>query len=357
MRAVSSLICRSLLAGDFLAWHGRPARVLSITGKMPVPLGSPVPLGRSLLTFLSLAGALVPVARADWQRDDTTLAWRAEGKIVWQFSFDPAKGKTFFNPVTVAGGPSLTNFRPEDHPWHYGLWFSWKYINHTNYWEENRQSGKSAGKTSWTVPAIDPRTDGGVTIRYEVSYTNPAGRVDLAEKRELVVSAPAADGSYSIDWRAHFTAGPDGAELDRTPMPGEPGGQVNGGYAGLSIRTANAPLAIAYVSTAGPIAEFVSGRNRPNVPAVASNFSQDGQDVGAVAIFSDPANVGENAPWYLINQKDMRFMCAAILAPAPRTVAAGGGFDLRYRVAVRRAAWTPEVLAAATAAWLKPGAK
>ena len=303
-----------------------------------------------------LATTLLSVgARAEWQRDATTLTWKKGGQVVWQFSHDPAKGKVFFNPVTLNGGPSLTNFRPEDHPWHYGLWFSWKYINHVNYWEESRESGQAAGKTSWGSPAVETQPDGGARIRLALTYTSPEGRVDLTERRELRVSAPHSDGSYTIDWRAHFTAGAEGAELDRTPLPGEPKGAVNGGYAGLSIRLANEPLTIGFVSTAGAITGFVSGRNRPDAPAVASNFSLAGKDVGAVAIFSDPTNAGENAPWYLINQRDMRFMCAAILAPKPRKIGAGDQFDLNYRVAFLPTAWTPELLASAYDQWKTTG--
>jgi hypothetical protein len=131
-------------------------------------------------------------------------------------------------------------------------------------------------------------------------------------------------------------------------------------------------------STEGPVAEFTRDRARPSAAAVAANFALDGRDAGALAILSDPANTGsgagagtgsgagagtgsgagagtgEKAPWYVINQvsQDFRFICAAILAPAVRTIPAGGTMDLRYRVALRRAAWTPESLGAASRAWL-----
>ncbi|MBI5766961.1 MAG: PmoA family protein [Verrucomicrobia bacterium] len=302
----------------------------------------------ALLAFLPVA------ARAEWARTDTTLAWQtADGKTVWRFSFDPAKGKPFFDPVTVGGGPSLTDFKPADHPWHYGLWFSWKYINTVNYWEEDRTSGRAAGKTSWTAPEIATRSDGGATIKLNVSYTTPDGRTDVTEVRELRISAPGADGSYTIDWHARFTAGPEKILLDRTPMPGEPKGAVNGGYAGLSIRLAGAPLGIEFLAASGAAPAFRSDRWRPDTAAVASNFTQDATGVGGVALLSDPANAGENAPWYLIHSRQMRFMCAAILAPKPREVAAGGTFALRYRVAVQRAPWTPASLAAAHGAWLR----
>ena len=272
---------------------------------------------------------------------------------MWAFSFDAQRGKPFFNPVSVAGGPSLTFFRPEDHPWHYGLWFSWKYINRVNYWEEDRQSGKAEGATRWSEPSIETKPDGSATIKLELTSTHPLGRVDLTEQRELRVSAPAADGSYAIDWRARFTAGREKVLLDRTPMPGEPKGAVNGGYAGLGLRMANAPLAIAFVSAESPVTDFKSDRARPFAPAIACNFTEGANPVGAIAILSDPANAGERAPWYLINSTQMRFACPAILAPQPRVIEAGGSFLLRYRIAVQRAPWTSEALRAAHAAWLE----
>lgn len=307
--------------------------------------------------WIGMAGLLVvastaSVARAGWQRTDSTLAWTtAAGKVVWQFSFDPAKGKAFFHPVSVGGGSSLTDFRPKDHPWHYALWFSWKYINGVNFWEEDRQTGRAGGKTSWTPPRLELRPDGGATIRLAVSYTHPSGRVDMAEARTMTVSAPDKDGGYTIDWAADFVAGPDGAELGRTPMPGEPGGQVNGGYAGLSVRLASAPFTVAMVTAGGPVTEFARDRARPNSPAVGCNLADAGREVGAIALLSAPENIALDAPWYLIRSNEMRFACAAILAPQVRKLPPGGGWKLRYRIAVRQAAWSPESLRAALTAW------
>ena len=280
-----------------------------------------------------------------WQRDENSLTRLDAGKPVWTLSLDPAAGKPFFHPVSVAGGPALTARSPEDHPWHYGLWFSWKYINGVNYWEEDRTTGKPAGATRWKVAALDPRPDGSATIRLEVSYVHPSGRVDLTETRILEVSAPAADGRYTIDWRAQFKAGAEGALLDRTPMRGEPKGQVNGGYAGLSVRFAPEPLAVDFLSTAGPLTQFKSDRARPAVPAIAANLSDGGRHVGGIAIYSDPANAGPNATWYLVHSKEMRFACASLLAPKPMQIAPGGELKLHYRIVIRRDAWTPEALA------------
>jgi hypothetical protein len=168
----------------------------------------------------------------------------------------------------------------------------------------------------------------------------------------LDVSAPASDGSYTIDWSMRFTAGKDGALLDRTPMPGEPGGAFNGGYAGLSARLAASPATMTVKSTEGPVTEFRNERVRPNAAAVAGNFTLDGRDVGGFAILSDPANIREQAPWYIIdNKRDFRFICAAILAPAVRTIPPYGELALRYRVAISPTAWTQADLVAAVKRW------
>lgn len=305
---------------------------------------------RSRSTWLLLAVLLTTSAHAEWKQTETSLAWESDGRTAWRFSFDTAKGKPFFQPVAVKG-TDLTMFQPEDHPWHYALWFSWKYINGANYWEESRETGRAEGRTDWAAPRIETRPDGSVTILMELEYRHPSGRVDLKEARRLEISAPDATGAFAIDWTAEFIAGPEGAVLDRTPMPGEPDGRVNGGYAGLSVRLAPAPLAMRMVTTEGPVGPFVQNRARPAAAAAAANFSHEGRPAGGIAILSAPANSGPNAPWYLIDAGAMRFMCAAVLAPAVKTLAPGESWTLRYRVAVHSGEWTPESLRAAVAEW------
>src|SRR5688572_25584896 len=283
-------------------------------------------------------------AGGEWRRDETSIAWMNAKQTVWRFSFDPRDAKPFFDPLSVAGGASLTAARPEDHPWHYGLWFSWKYINTANYWEQDKQTGRAEGTTTWKLVSADLQPDGRATLRMDLTYTHPSGRVDLREARTLQTSAPAADGSYIIEWRSNFKAGSEGALLDRNPMPGEPNGQVNGGYAGLSLRLASQPEAISFVSTSGPITEFTNNRARPAVAAIGVNVGSPKEQAGAIAIVSDPANSGADAPWYLVHSSQMRFACAALLAPKPIRLAPGGELQLRYLIAVRPNAWDAQAL-------------
>jgi hypothetical protein len=303
---------------------------------------------RALFLLPIFLGLCQQRVNADWQRDDTTIAWHVGTNVLWRFSFDPQKGKTFFSPLTAGNGVSLTNFKPEDHPWHYGFWFSWKYINHFNYWEEDRATGRAQGATRWAEPAVTTQKSGSATIRLKITCTNPSNQVDMTESRVLKISAPKTDGSYTIDWRADFKAGKQGAVLDRTPMLGEPNGAVNGGYAGLGLRMVSAPLTMSVVCSTGLVTHFENDRARPNAAAVGCNFSDGANFIGGIAIFSDPKNAGENAPWYLINSEQMRFACAAILAPKPRTLKPGERMNLHYCIAVRPKAWTVEALQTTT---------
>lgn len=336
---------------------GREQRFRSggVVPRVRRPHCSPAPL-----LFLLVAAIVAPAsARAEWQRDSQSLAWcDAGGAMVWRFSFDPAAGKPYLHPLTVGGGPSLTNFKPEDHPWHYGLWFSWKYINRVNYWEEPRETGHAEGRTRWTPPQIETQPDGAAVVKLALRYENPAGEIVLREVRTMTFSAPGADGGYAIDWQAEFTVGAAAITLDRTPMTDEPGGQVNGGYAGLGVRLAGAPLAAAFVTTNGAVGAFVHDRARPAAPALAVNFGREpaASVVGGLAVFSDPQNAGDAAPWYLVDSAQMRFVCAAILAPAPRAYAAGAEFILRYRIVMQRESWTAETLRRAATTWREAGA-
>ena len=284
---------------------------------------------------------------AEWQAAEGKLGWMEGGKPAWTFNYQRTDGKPFFDLAGKDGAP-LTTARPADHPWHYGLWFSWKYINGVNYWEQDRKTGKAEGETRWSDPVIETNRNGGARIRLQLEYVHPSGCVELTERRTMDISSVATNGSYTIDWRAEFKAGTNVVKLDRTPMPGEPGGQVNGGYAGLSLRMAAQPVAVSLVSDQGAITNFVSSRARPDAGALAANFTRSDGALGGIGILSDAANVRSSSPWYAVINEQMRFFCSAILAPKPVELQGGETWSLRYRILVRPVPWTAGELKAAS---------
>lgn len=82
-----------------------------------------------------------------WKKEDNSIALMNNKKVVWQYNFNKSEGKPYFHPLSTIDGCTLSWLRPEDHPWHRAIWFSFKYINDVNYWEEDRKTGISEGTT------------------------------------------------------------------------------------------------------------------------------------------------------------------------------------------------------------------
>lgn len=316
--------------------------MLGVKTTETLPPSNPSFRQHGLFVLFALLSSVL-VCSGAWLQHDGSLAWTEQGQPVWRFNYQRTDGKPFFE-LASPGGVWLTTVRPADHRWHYGLWFSWKYINGVNYWEEDRKTGEAEGQTRWNEPVIVTNRDGGARIELQLKYVHPSGRVELTERRVLDISPVGTNGCYTIDWRAEFKAGTNTVKLDRTPMAGEPGGQVNGGYAGLSLRMAASPVTVSLVSERGPVTNFVSSRARPQASGLAANFRRDNADLGAIAIVSDAANLPGVSPWYAVVNDQMRFFCSAILAPKPLELKPGASWPLRYCILVQPEPWTAAAL-------------
>ena len=279
------------------------------------------------------------------------LALRSNGAEVWRFHFDPATStKPFFDPVCAAGGPSLTWASPPDHVWHYGLWFSWKYINGLNYWEE--KAGKSQGETFWSAPKIEARDDGSAVIACALGYRPTATNEPvLKEERVITVSAPDAGGAYHMDWTLVFTAGSQPVTLDRTPLADEPHGTAWGGYAGLSVRYSKAFTGLETVaSTVGRVPRAANGRLDVTAAAAEQNGTIDGKPYG-IALLAHPANPRAPGDWYPIETPKVPFyyLNAAFLLKSAYVMQPSETLTLRYRVCVHPGRWDAEALRQAAA--------
>ncbi len=275
-----------------------------------------------------------------WKRDDATLTLMRGDQVVWRFNFGFKHEKPFFGPVNLPGMGDLTWNAPPDHPWHHGLWFSWKLINGVNYWEENRQTGKSGGRTSWEVTAIEQGKDFSARIELELTYHPPGQPPVLTEHRVIEVSAPDSGGGYQIDWTAKFTAKGEAVVLDRTPLPDEPNGKIYGGYAGLSVRLSEAASQFEVVDSDGLAKEMRQGgqqktRTRFKARAVDYAGSIQGKS-GGIAILDHPDNLNAPSPWYIIRdtKTPMTYFSPAVIHDAANTLAAEDSFTLRYRIVV-----------------------
>ena len=296
-----------------------------------------------IITSLAASAALVSFAAWDSSVEDQ-VACQLNGKDVWRFCHNSETAtKSFFDPLRVADGPSLTWARPADHVWHYGLWFSWKFINSVNYWEET--GGKSDGTTRASSVVVKMNNNDSATVTMSLDYF-PKGKENetvLTEQRTIDISAPAEDGSYFMDWTMTLTAYVD-VKFDRTPIPGEPNGMSWGGYSGLSMRFADGMKDTQTISTAGRVQRNKDDRLDTTAAAVEQNgIFADGKPYG-VAILAHPSNPRAPGDWYSLEDGHFTFFNAAFLLKAPYTLAKGETLTLRYRVHIHSGRWDAEKL-------------
>ncbi|MFZ5832493.1 MAG: PmoA family protein [Planctomycetota bacterium] len=277
-----------------------------------------------------------------WAQGDGFVALRQKDQVVWQFNYGPTEDKPCFHPVAIAGGPTLTQDRPEDHVWHRALWFSWKFINGVNYWEPDLKTMKMVGRTVVKDARIDTPPDFSARITMDIAYGLADQEPLLTEKRLVEVTPPDASGGYMLDWRMTFTAGSQKVVLDRTPLPGEPDGKVHGGYAGLSVRFAREMTEIQATNTEGPI-EFEAGRYRG--PSMGMDYCGrfDGKEAG-IAILDHPRNLNSPSPWYVIHNAKMAYYSPAVIQQGPHTLEPGESMTLQYRVLVHAGRLSAEQL-------------
>jgi type 1 glutamine amidotransferase len=276
-----------------------------------------------------------------WQKTDgAALALVGAVGPLWRFNYDRELDTPYFHPLTTPEGRTLTWDQPPDHIWHHGLWFSWKFINGVNYWEIDPKTGRPAGRASWTNVKIETGVGFGAKISMDLAY-RPAGEeaAVLTERRSIEISAPAPDGTYALDWTCTFRAVRE-VVLDRTPIPGEPGGQSWGGYAGLSLRLTGDLTGRRAVTIDGPVAESEMREERYRGRHAALDYSGlvNGTPAG-VAILDHPGNPRSPTPWYVIISAEMSFFSPALLCFEPMTLRPGEGLTLRYRVIVHPGRW------------------
>jgi type 1 glutamine amidotransferase len=267
-----------------------------------------------------------------WSQSDTSIMLLNSSGPIWQYNFNNRFGKPYFHPV-MAGNSPLTCVSPPDHPWHLGLWFSWKYINGVNYWEylndfKSRKSGyKSEGITEIQKISIDKNPDFSAGIRMELVYHPAEGGKVMAETRNILVSPPSSDGSYFIDFENIFKSLVDEVILDRTPIEGEPGGKSWGGYAGWSVRV-NQDYTSPEI-----IAPSDQDNHRKNDWIYMGFNTLTGEKAG-LSIMQHPLYTTSSSSWYVINNPEIPFFyfSPAILFDRKIVLKQPEVLHLKYRI-------------------------
>jgi type 1 glutamine amidotransferase len=270
--------------------------------------------------------------RFRWNETDSSLALINHSEIIWKFNYNNRFGKPYFHPLT-ANHSILTCVSPPDHPWHLGLWFSWKFINGINYWEymsnfNSPETGfKSEGITEIENKEISCNPDFSSDILLKLNYHPINGTAVLAEERNIHISSMLSNGSYYIDEDHLFSSLSDNVILDRTPITGEPGGQSWGGYAGLSIRYNQDFTSPEILITAD------STNNRKWNWLYMGLNSLTGKIAG-ISIMQHPALLTSSSSWYVIEDLNIPFyyFSPAVLFDRIIILRKGEILHLKYRI-------------------------
>ncbi len=148
------------------------------------------------LAVILFAGNLL--AGYHWDKQQRSLALMQNDAIVWRFNAGTDDSKPCFHPLSMPDGSVITDFRPADHRWHRGAWFSWKFLNGKNFWEENPEGEPRDGWSRVESIEFTPNPDFSADIKLKMRYIEKSGVECFAEERAIHVSTPQDDGTYAI---------------------------------------------------------------------------------------------------------------------------------------------------------------
>jgi hypothetical protein len=235
------------------------------------------------------------------------------------------------HPLAAPSGAVLTCDAPADHPWHHGLWFTIKFVNEENFWEEMAPYG--------VLRHVDPTT---------VHWIRPDREtVVIVDRRSLEEVDLGTDDAYAIDWKIALEPQVN-VLLDRTPFT------TWGGYGGLSLR--GRPD---WTDTRFLLAD---GETHDRMLGVRSEWCDlaghvDGTTAG-VLLLHGADNPNHPVPWYGSTKSATygdegwsNFVNAAFLWDEPLSVGAGEVLTFSYRIVVHDGVWSEDRCAAEWYRW------
>lgn len=261
----------------------------------------------------------------------------------WTYAWG-ARRRPFLHPVRTPAGHVLSRDAPPDHPWHHGLWFTIKYVDGDNFWEEEESYGVLRHQGA---PAVAVGDDGTVAITGDLHWIRPDRETVAIVEHRTFTHVPIAADAYAID--LDTTIVPAAATvLDRTPFQGW------GGYGGFTLRgpgDLDQPHLLLsdgseHQQLLGTTGEWL---DLAGVPAGAPAGTTAG-----LALFDHPSNRRHPTPWYASTKNELyftddwtNFANAAFLWDAPLELAAGEELRVRHRALVHDGTWTTDRLAKA----------
>jgi hypothetical protein len=264
--------------------------------------------------------------------EGSTVVRQGDGGWTYEWS---ARKRPFLHPVATPSGTVLTRNAPEDHPWHHGLWFTIKFVNEENFWEEYDAYGVLRHDGP---PAATLADDGSASVRGDLTWIRPDRETVVIDEQRSFTHVPLSDDAYGIDVDTTITPRTD-VLLDRTPFT------TWGGYGGLAFRGRGD-----WTDTRLLLDDGVERERALGEPSKWCDLSGsvDGGQAG-FTMLAHPDSPRHPVPWYASTKAATygdegwsNFCNAAFLWDEALPVAAGEGLRFRYRVVVHDGTWDAE---------------
>jgi hypothetical protein len=201
----------------------------------------------------------------------------------------PSAPRPFCHPIRTPKGAEITVHSPKDHFWHRGLWFTWKFVNGVNYWEENQ---KIIGRQITLRPPVVTSEGNRSQWVSELEWRDTrdgAEKARLAEQRTIALELK-DDGAIVMDWHIRQTALED-VVLDRTPFG------TWGGYGGLVIRMTQALRKQRILLNDGTETQHPTGQ-RYKWGGIEGQLDAGGENAAAFVFLPSPKNRRYPEPFY-----------------------------------------------------------
>jgi hypothetical protein len=268
--------------------------------------------------------------------------------------------RPFVHPVTTPSGHVLSTDSPADHPWHHALWFTIKFVNGENFWEEYDDFGLLVQDSP---PSVTLSDDGSTRAVSHLEWHRPSGDsvsddgVVLREVRVMEQQRLSADAS-SMDWDIRLTPLVD-VTLDRTPFT------TWGGYGGLTLRGSpdwhdsvlRLPDGAERARVLGERAPWCALDGAIGLARAPQGVQVADPEVGMVML-DHPGNPKHPTPWYASTRADTygaqswaNFVNAAFLWDGPIRLPAGDELRLRHRFIAHDGRWSLGRIDEAWCAW------
>jgi hypothetical protein len=263
------------------------------------------------------------------------------GKHLATYHWGSERRHPFFHPVySCTSSEPLTCFAPFDHRWHKGLWWSWKYVNGLNFWDDQTPGGEGEGESRVVEHTASETPDGSVRLQERLEMRVVTTKdILLYEERTLVAYPNVAHlpGAWALDWDL-TTIAATSCRLDVTPFPA----YAWGGYMGLSFRpNRSMGWGEEIVNSEGASGQHEVHRTSARWAAYGGIMDGDERASASnpmragVAIFDHPHNPRHPTPFYAgssgADNRSFGFLTASFLMHQAVTLEKGECLRLRYR--------------------------